>query len=53
MIPGGRALAVEHEELEVEGKFTAKKLQTAFLKVAKAKQVNRVLVSRFIEGIAV
>ena len=53
MIPGGRALVVEHEELEVEGKFTAKKLQTAFLKVAKAKQVNRVLVSRFIEGIAV
>ena len=53
MIPGGRALVIENEELEVEGKFTAKKLQSAFLKVAKAKQVNRVLVSKFIEGIAV
>lgn len=53
IIPGGTALQVENEELEVEGKFTAKKLQNAFLKVAKAKQVNRVLVTKFIEGIAV
>ena len=52
IIPGGTDLAVQNDELQVEGKVTASKLKTAFLKMSKAKQVNRVLVSKFIEGIA-
>ena len=52
VIPGGQALDVQNEELQVEGNVTARKLQTAFLKASKAKQVNRVLVTRFIDGIA-
>jgi uncharacterized protein with von Willebrand factor type A (vWA) domain len=52
IIPGGAELAVQNDELQVEGKVTASKLKTAFLKMSKAKQVNRVLVSKFIEGIA-
>lgn len=52
MIPGGEHLRVVDEELNIDGKVTAGKLKNAFMKVAKAKQVNRVLVSRFIQGIA-
>ena len=52
IIPGGSDLSVEDEELVVTGNVTASKLKTAFLKMNKKKQVNRVLVSRFIDGIA-
>jgi len=53
MIAGGQELITEEEEFEFEGKMTARTLKTAFAKFNKQKQINRVLVSRFIQGIAV
>lgn len=53
LIAGGSDLRIEDEELEVEGKVTSSKLKNAFMKMNKKKQVNRVLVSTFIQGIAV
>jgi hypothetical protein len=52
LISGGSDLNTEQETIEVEGKFTARKLATAFAKMNKKKAVNRVLVSQFIQGIA-
>jgi hypothetical protein len=53
LIHGGEELTTEDENgIEIEGKFTAKKLATAFAKYNKKRAVNRVLVSRFIQGIA-
>ena len=52
LIPGGKDLSVENEELEVKGNFTKGKLKSAFIKMGKKKQTNRVLVSKFIAGIA-
>ena len=52
MIPGGKNLVTEDDELTVDGKFTANKLKTAFLKMNVKRQLNRVLVSKFIDGIA-
>ena len=52
-IHGGEELTTDDEVgIEVDGKFTAKKLATAFAKYNKKRAVNRVLVSRFIQGIA-
>jgi len=53
MIAGGDNLVVDKEEIEIEGKVTANKLKNAFMKFNRGKQVNRVLVSKFIQGIAV
>ncbi len=53
LVVGGSELKTETEEIEVgEGKVTASKLKTAFMKFNKNKAVNRVLVSKFIQGIA-
>lgn len=52
IIPGGTDLAIDDEELVISGTVTSNKLKTAFMKMNKKKQVNRVMVSRFIEGIA-
>ena len=52
LILGGKDLTVQNEEIEVTGKVTSSKLKSAFLKMNKGKQVNRVLVSKFIEKIA-
>lgn len=52
IIPGGDDLTIHDEGLVVNGNVTASKLKTAFLKMNKKKQVNRIMVSRFIEGIA-
>ena len=52
LILGGSNLNVENENIEVTGKITSAKLKSAFLKMNKGKQVNRVLVSKFIEKIA-
>jgi hypothetical protein len=52
IIPGGENLITQNEELVVEGNVTASKLKTAFMKFNKKKSVNRVLVSKFITGIA-
>lgn len=52
-VSGGAELEVEEEEIEISGKATSAKLKNAFMKYTKKKSVNRVLVSRFIQGIAV
>ena len=53
LILGGTELtADEDDELEINGKITASKLKKAFSDMNKKKVLNRVLVSRFIAGIA-
>jgi hypothetical protein len=52
LISGGDDLKTDNDEIEIDGKFTARKLATAFTKMNKKKAVNRVLVSKFIQGIA-
>ena len=52
LIAGGEDLKTTNDEIEIEGKFTANKLKNAFIKMNKKKQVNRILVSKFIQGIA-
>jgi len=39
--------------MQITGNVTANKLKTAFMNYSKKKTINRVLVSRFIAGIAV
>jgi hypothetical protein len=55
IVPGGSNLQIDDGELEIDEtkKITATKLTNAFLKYNKKRQVNRVLVSKFIDGIAV
>ena len=53
LIAGGSDLETEEEQIEIDGKVTSGKLKNAFMKMAKKKQVNRVLVSKFIQGMAV
>ena len=52
IMPGGKDLQIEEDELVVTGNVTSNKLKTAFMKMNKNKQVSRIMVSRFIEGIA-
>ena len=52
-VVGGDSLQVDNEELEISGNVTAGKLKNAFGKYNKKRQVNRVLVSRFVQEIAV
>jgi hypothetical protein len=52
IVAGGTDLNAEDGEIEIEGKVTAGKLKNAFMKFNKRRIVNRVLVSRFIQGIA-
>jgi hypothetical protein len=52
LVAGGSDLVTETEEIEVEGKVTTNKLKNAFMKFNKKKAINRVLVSKFIQGIA-
>ncbi len=53
IVLGGSNLNIENEEIDIgDGKFTASKLKTAFMKYNKSKSLNRVLVSQFIQGIA-
>jgi hypothetical protein len=52
IVLGGKDLNTEEDEIEVAGKFTASKLKSAFMKYNQKKAVNRVLVSRFVQGIA-
>jgi cobalamin biosynthesis protein CobT len=52
IVSGGDDLVTENEEIEIDGEVTASKLKTAFMKFNKKKAINRVLVSRFITGIA-
>ena len=52
LISGGSDLMATDGEIEVDGKLTSSKLKNAFMKFNKSKQINRVLVSKFIQGIA-
>jgi hypothetical protein len=54
LIPGGKDLETEQESIEVDTtrKITGAKLTTAFRKFNESRQLNRVLVNQFIEGIA-
>lgn len=52
LVAGGDGLKTESDEIEIDGKITAGKLKNAFMKMNKKKAVNRVLVSKFIQGIA-
>ena len=52
LVAGGDELKTEEDELEIEGKVTSSKLTKAFMKMNKKKQISRVLVSKFIQGIA-
>jgi hypothetical protein len=52
LIAGGNQLEPDEEEIEVKGKHTTKSLVKAFTEFNKKKAVNRVLVSKFIQGIA-
>ena len=52
ILPGGTELGVDDEEFEAPEKVTTATLTKAFSKYAKNRQVNRVLVSRFIGMIA-
>jgi hypothetical protein len=52
LISGGNDLMTNDNEIEIDGKLTSSKLKNAFMKFNKSKQINRVLVSKFIQGIA-
>ena len=53
ILPAGNDLSVDDESFEVTGKVTTSTLTKAFMKFNKTRQINRVLVSRFITQIAV
>jgi hypothetical protein len=53
ILPAGNDLSVDDESFEVNGKATTATLTKAFMKFNKTRQINRVLVSRFITQIAV
>jgi hypothetical protein len=53
ILPAGNDLSVDDESFEVNGKATTATLTKAFMKFNKSRQINRVLVSRFITQIAV
>jgi hypothetical protein len=53
ILPAGSDLSVEDELFEVNGKATTATITRAFMKFNKTRQINRVLVSRFITQIAV
>jgi hypothetical protein len=52
IVAGGNELIVGNEEIVVDGNVTSNKLKTAFMKYNKKRAINRILVSRFITGIA-
>ena len=52
IIVGGTELAIGNEEMDIQGKVTSAKLKNAFINLNKKKLINRVLVSKFIQGIA-
>ena len=55
LIAGGNDLTIQDDGFDpvINGKVTSSKLANAFLKYNQKRQVSRVLVSKFIEGIAV
>ncbi len=53
MILGGTDMVGSDNEIQIDGKVTASKLKNAFIKMNQKRVVSRVLVSKFIEKIAV
>jgi hypothetical protein len=53
IIPAGNTLSITDDEFEAPAKVNATNLAKAFMKYNKTRQINRVLVSRFIGLIAV
>lgn len=53
LIVGGKNLNIENDELVVTGNVNKKSLTTALRRLTKNRVNNRVLVSKFIEGIAI
>ena len=53
LVPGGTDLQIDDGDFEIDGKVTVNKLKNAFVKYNKKRQLNRVLATKFIEGIAV
>lgn len=53
ILPAGNDLAIDDETFQVSDNATASTLTKAFMKFNKSRQINRVLVSRFITQIAV
>ena len=55
LILGGEELRIDDDDefvFETTGRVTANKLANAFMKHSKNRQINRVLVTKFIDGIA-
>lgn len=52
MLPDGNDLSIDDDEIVVTGKVTTTSLTKAFMKYSKDRKVNRVLVTKFIQGIA-
>ena len=52
LVLGGNELKTENDDIQIDGKVTAGKLKNAFVKMSKKKALNRILVSKFIQGIA-
>jgi len=51
-VPGGKNLAIEDEELNVNGDMTRGKMAKGFASYMRGKTVNRVLLNKFVEQIA-
>jgi hypothetical protein len=52
LIPDGSNLEINDDEIVVTGKVNSSNLAKAFMKFNKTRQVNRVLITKFIQGIA-
>ena len=52
IIPGGKDLQIEEEQLKVEKDAKKTEIKNAFLKFQKGKAVNRILLNRFVSKIA-
>lgn len=52
-VAGGEDMILNSNEIVIEGKITTSRLKTAFMKMQKKRKVSRVLVSKFIEKIAI
>jgi len=52
LIPDGSNLEIADDEIVVTGKMNSTNLTKAFMKFNKTRQVNRVLITKFIQGIA-
>ncbi len=52
LILGGKDLEIDDDDFTYEGKVTSNRLAREFMKYNQKRQLNRVLVNKFIEGIA-